>query len=59
MRDRMEKFALIPFSFGCDSDTSVEVSTTQLPEKKYTDSSVVVTSICALSLSLSISTQYT
>ncbi|CAI9770891.1 unnamed protein product [Fraxinus pennsylvanica] len=43
MRDRMERFALIPFSFGCDSDASVAVGTTQLPEKKYKSSSLVKT----------------
>ncbi|XP_022853085.1 CRIB domain-containing protein RIC4-like isoform X1 [Olea europaea var. sylvestris] len=47
MTDRMEKLALIPFSLSCNSDLSVAVGTTQLPEKKYaeqtTDTSLVVT----------------
>lgn len=58
MTDRMEKLALIPFSLSCNSDLSVAVGTTQLPEKKYadqtTDTSLVVTGMLSLSISLSI-----
>lgn len=55
MTDRMEKLALIPFSLSCNSDLSVAVGTTQLPEKKYadqtTDTSLVVPGMLSLSLS--------
>ncbi|KAL2470175.1 CRIB domain-containing protein RIC4 [Abeliophyllum distichum] len=44
MRDRMERFALIPFSLGCESDSCVAVATThQLPQNKYTDSTFLET----------------
>jgi len=56
MKDRAERFVVLPFSIGCTSDTSVALATTSQPPKKpKPESNPPATSMIYISLSLSLS----